>query len=68
MTNREQIAWAFGFYDYDDRGVAEIVSEMLDAVGIYMDREERIRFERWLGLDCDPVTNNWGVLQEEDVE
>ena len=65
MKNREQITWSFGFGDYDDRAVAEIVSEMLDAVGVYMDREERTRLERWMGLDCDPETNNWGVLLEE---
>ena len=30
MTNREQVAWSFGFSDYDDRAIAQIVSDMLD--------------------------------------
>lgn len=33
MTNREQVAWSFGFSDYDDREIAQIVSDMLDAAG-----------------------------------
>ena len=65
MTNREQVAWAFGFGDYEDRNIAEIVSEMLDAIGVYIDRRERKRLEEWLGLSCDPETNNWGILPEE---
>ena len=34
MTNREQVAWSFGFFDYDDREIARIVSDMLDAAGV----------------------------------
>ena len=68
MTNREQVAWAFGFGDYDDRNIAEIVSEMLDAIGVYIDSRERKRLEEWLGLSCDPETNNWGVLPEEGTQ
>lgn len=67
MTNREQVAWSFGFGDYNDRNVAEIVAEMLDAVGVYIGREEVAKLDRWLGLDCDPETNNWGVLPEEGM-
>ena len=68
MTNREQITWAFGFSDYNNYDIAEIVSDMLDAVGVvaYMDSSERKRIEKWLGLHCDPETNNWGVLEDED--
>lgn len=34
MTNREQVAWSFGFSDYDDGEIAQIVSDMLDAAGV----------------------------------
>ena len=61
MTNREQIAWSLGFCDYDNRDVAEILTEMLDAIDVYMDKDESKRLERWLALNCDPETNNWGI-------
>lgn len=65
MTNREQVAWAFGFGDYNDRDVAEIVSEMLDAAGVaYLDGADQARLEKWFGLDCEPETNNWGILED----
>lgn len=65
MTNREQIAWSFGFSDYDDRDIARIVSDMLDAANVaFMLQADRDRLEKWLGLDCDPETNNWGVLPD----
>lgn len=64
MTNREQVAFSFKFEDYDDRDIAEIVSDMLDAIGVYIDSEERARLKKWLGLHCDPETNNWGILEE----
>ncbi len=62
MTNREQIAWSLGFCDYDNRDVAEILTEMLDAIDVYMDKDESKRLERWLALNCDPETNNWGIF------
>lgn len=66
MTNREQIAWSFGFSDYNDRDIARIVSDMLDAANVaFMLQVDRDRLEKWLGLDCDPETNNWGVLVED---
>lgn len=66
MKNREQIAWAFGFDDYANSDIADIVSDMLyAAVGYYLLADERDRFEKWLGLQCDPETNNWGVLEEK---
>lgn len=65
MTNREQVAWAFGFGDYDDRDVAEIVSEILDAAGVaYLDSADRARLEKWFGLDCEPETDNFGILED----
>ncbi len=65
MTNREQVAWSFGFGDYDDRDVSEIVSEMLDAAGVaYLDSADQARLEKWFGLDCEPETNNWGILED----
>lgn len=66
MTNREQVSWAFRFSEYDDRDIARIVSDMLDAANVAcMLQADRDRLEKWLGLDCDPETNNWGVLEEE---
>lgn len=68
MTNREQVAWSFGFSDYDDRAVAEIVAEMLDAAGVaYLVSEDRARLEKWLGLQCDDG-NNWGVLEDDNAK
>lgn len=64
MTNREQVTFSFEFGDYDNRNIAEIVSDMLDAIGVYIDSEEQARLEKWLGLQCDPETNNWGILEE----
>ena len=64
MTNREQVTFSFEFGDYDNRNIAEIVSDMLDAIGVYIDSEEQARLEKWLGLHCDPETNNWGSLEE----
>ncbi|MDY3078844.1 MAG: hypothetical protein SOR56_01305 [Oscillospiraceae bacterium] len=64
MTNREQVTFSFEFGDYDNRNIAEIVSDMLDAIGVYIDSEEQARLEKWLGLHCDPETNNWGILEE----
>lgn len=67
MTNREQIAWAFGFSDYADSDIADIVSDMLDAANVaYLGTEDRKRIEKWLGLQCDPETNNWGILEEKE--
>ena len=64
MTNREQVAWALSFSEYDDRTAAETVSEMLDAAGVaFLDSAERARLEKWMGLKCEPETNNWGVLE-----
>lgn len=66
MTNREQVSWAFRFSEYDDRDIARIVSDMLDAANVAcMLQADCDRLEKWLGLDCDPETNNWGVLEEE---
>lgn len=66
MTNREQIAWSLGFSDYDDREIARIVADMLDAANVaFMLQDDRDRLEKWLRLDCDPETNNWGVLPED---
>lgn len=66
MTNREQVAWSFGFSDYDDRAIAQIVSDMLDEAGVAcLDSADITQLERWLELFCDPETNNWGGLPEE---
>lgn len=67
MKNREQVAWAFGFGDYDDRDIAQIISDMLDAANVaFLLQADRDRLEKWLGLDCCPETNNWGVLPDEE--
>lgn len=63
MTNREQIAWAISYSEYTDREVAEQIAKMIEAIGHYLGREDEKNLERWLGLECDPETNNWGVLK-----
>ena len=69
MTNREHVAWSFGFSDYDDGEIAQIVSDMLDAAGVaYLDSSDITQLERWLKLFCDPETNNWGVLPEDETQ
>lgn len=69
MTNREQVAWAFAFSDYDARDLAVIVSDVLDAAGAAsMNRYDRERLAAWLDLKCDPETNNWGAFPETDDE
>lgn len=63
MTNREQVAWAFGHSDYDAHDLAVIVSDVLDAAHAgYMNKYDRERLAKWLELECDPKTNNWGKL------
>lgn len=61
MTNREQLAFALSFSDYDNREVADILSDFADAVGgsLYFERKN---IEKWLGLECEKETNNWGEL------
>lgn len=67
MTNREQVAWAFGFSDYDVRGIADIVSDMLDAAGAaFLTMHDRELLAAWLELKCDPETNNWGAFPDPD--
>ncbi len=65
MTNREQLAFSLAFGDYDNKIVADILSDFADAVGgsLYFEREN---IEKWLGLECDKETNNWGELELED--
>ena len=62
MTNREQMAWAFGHSDYDALEIAKIVADMLDAVKIYVTCGAVDRLAKWLVLECDPETNAWGTL------
>lgn len=63
MTNREQVAWAFGHSDYSAHDLAVIVSDMLDAASAgFMNKYDRERLAKWLDLKCDPETNNWGRL------
>lgn len=65
MTNREQIAFAINYEEYEDREVAEQICDMIDAIGGigYSLREP---LEKWLGLECEPETNNWGELDEKE--
>ncbi len=67
MTNREQVAWAFVFSDYDAEDLALIVCDMLDAArAADMTAGDRDRLAAWLRLECDPETNNWGVFPAEE--
>lgn len=66
MTNREQVAWAFAFSDYNCDDLAVIVSDMLDAAhSAYMTSGDKDRLAAWLKLECDPETNEWGVMPAE---
>ena len=40
------MAWALGFGDYDTRNVAEIIADMMGAIGVFMDSDERQRLEK----------------------
>lgn len=65
MKNREQLAWAISYSEYEDSEVAEQICDMIDAVGgTAYGLKEPIR--KWLGLECEPETNNWGELDEKD--
>lgn len=63
MTNREQLAFALAFSDYSDQEVAHILSDFADAVGgsLYF---QRSNIEKWLGLECEEESNNWGELED----
>ena len=64
MTNREQIGFVLGFREYDDAEVAAEICDMIDAVGgdSYGLKEP---LTKWLALTCDPDTNEWGKLVED---
>ena len=63
MTNREQLSFALGFGDYENRDVADILSDFMWAVdSVPPDKKD---IEKWLGLECDE-NNNWGVLDSEE--
>lgn len=67
MKNRDQIAWVLNWSEYGDHEVAGIVSEILYAAGVaFLNSADKERLEKWLGLDCDPETNNWGVLEDDE--
>lgn len=65
MTNREQIAFTVTETEYADSEVAEQLCEMISAIGgIGYSLKEPLT--KWLGLECNPDTNNWGELDEKD--
>lgn len=68
MSNREQLAWCIDFGDYENSDVARIIADMLDSIGVYMDGQQQERLKKWLGLNCDNETNNWGELNDWDEE
>lgn len=65
MTNREQLAWAINYSEYEDREVAEQICDMIDAIGGH-GYGLRKYVERWLELECDPDTNNCGELDKKE--
>lgn len=67
MTNREQVAWTFGYREYLSREVAETIRNMLGAIGAYLDGEQFERLTEWLDLECDE-DNNWGILEWEEED
>lgn len=69
MTNREQVAWAFGASDYSAYDLAVIVDDMLDAASAgFMNKYDRERLAKWLDLKCDPETNNWGKMPDDSCD
>ena len=48
MTNREQVTFSFEFGDYDNRNIAEIVSDMLEAYTLTAKNKQGLKS----GLDC----------------
>lgn len=59
MTNREQLAWALGFSEYEDKEVADIIADRLMeitdeddcSVAVICGREKELLTE-WLGKEC----------------
>ena len=65
MTNREQIGFAINFSEYEDREVAEHLCDMIDAIG-GSSYDLKTPLTKWLGLECDPDTNNCGELDKKE--
>ena len=65
MTNREQIEFAFNFSEYEDKEIADLICDIIEAVGGCSYGLKK-PLEKWLKLKCDPITNNWGELDEKD--
>lgn len=59
MTNREQLAWALGCSEYEDKEVADIISDSLMeitdeddcSVAVIFGRDKELLTE-WLGKEC----------------
>ena len=65
MTNREQIESSINYSEYEDREIAEVLCDMIDAIG-GMSYGLKEPLTKWLGLECDPKTNNWGELDKKE--
>ena len=65
MTNREQITFTLQYSEYEDSEVAEQLCDMINAVG-GLGWDLRKPLTKWLGLECDADTNNWGKLDAKD--
>ncbi len=59
MTNREQLAWALGFSEYEDKEVADIIADRLMeitdeddcSVAVICGKDKELLTE-WLGKEC----------------
>lgn len=65
MTNREQLESSINYSEYQDSEIAEVLCDMIDAIG-GMSYGLKEPLTKWLGLECDPETNNWGGLDKKE--
>lgn len=65
MTNREQLESSINYSEYQDSEIAEVLCDMIDAIG-GSSYELKKPLTKWLGLECDAETNNWGELDKKE--
>ena len=62
MTNREWLAWALNFSDYQDKDIADMISDCLMEITDEEDRSlavicgnEKELLTEWLGKECEDI-------------
>ena len=65
MTNKDSLLLELNYAE-DDRDIAEALIQFMWAVdAVPADKENVVK---WLSLECNKETNNWGVLPEKEQE